>query len=253
MAGRNIFIEFSHAPGEVQGGLCAPSDLTKQEFMNMLVVAFMAEGGFEARQILGEDGHKHLSRPVRSLNRRLPHGRYVLTPLCDDVQVQPSDQVYHPRTLSLSATARDNRFRDQIRNRDKRCVISGTDIAAGVWTSFEAAQIFQLALDQGYNNLITHNVPPGVNSPQNGILLRSDVHRCWDGYLLAVNPDNGYAVQSFRGNIMAISYTLSAASRTTRCTSSIPYCDGILSKLSSLICAVPLNWPSSLISLREWI
>jgi HNH endonuclease len=136
----------------------------------MLVVAFTAEGGFEARQILGEDGHKRLSRPVRSLNRRLPHGRYVLTPLRDEVQVQPSDQVYHPRTMSLSATARDNRFRDQVRNRGRRCVISGRevrkdDIAEGVWTSFEAAHIFPLALDQlfnhlRYNNLITHNVPP---------------------------------------------------------------------------------------------
>jgi len=132
----------------------------------------------------------------------------VLTPLDNTVQVQRSDQVYYPRTLSLSATSRDSRFRNQVRDRDRRCVISGQviperDIQDGYWGGLQAAHIFPLALDHlfnslGYNNLITHNVPPGVNSPQNGILLRSDLHEYWVCYAFTVNPDNGYAIQSFR-------------------------------------------------------
>ncbi|KAN0071121.1 HNH endonuclease [Elaphomyces granulatus] len=158
---RNVFMEFSHVPGEVQGGLDAAPNLTQREFVDMLDIAFTAEGG---------------------------------------------NQVYHPRTLTLSVTSRDNRFRDQIRNRDRRCVISGDVIperviARGVWTGFEAAHVFPLTLNQlfnsfGYNDLLTHNIPPGVNS-QNGILLRSDIHRYWDSYSLAINPDNGYGIQSF--------------------------------------------------------
>ncbi|KAN0071972.1 hypothetical protein V8E54_009701 [Elaphomyces granulatus] len=67
-------MEFSHAPGEVQGGLSlqAASNLTKREFVDMLHVAFMAEGpGFEARQILGDDGHKKLlESPTQPLRAR---------------------------------------------------------------------------------------------------------------------------------------------------------------------------------------
>jgi hypothetical protein len=100
----------------------------------MLDIVFTAEGGFEARLILGEDGHESLSRPVLSLNRLLQHGRYVLTPIRNGVQVQRSNKVYHPWTLTLSVTSRDNRFRDQIRNRDRRCVISGDVIPERVIT-----------------------------------------------------------------------------------------------------------------------
>jgi hypothetical protein len=77
------------------------------------------------------------------------------------------------------------------------------DADADIWVGFEAAHIFPLALDQiftglGFAQLITHNFPPEVNSPQNGILLRADIHCLWDNYFIAVNPNNGYRVQSFR-------------------------------------------------------
>ena len=93
----------------------------------MLDIVFTAEGGFEARLTLGEDGHESLSRPVLSLNRLLQHSRYVLTPIRNGVQVQRSNKVYHPWTLTL-------RFRDQIRNRDRWCVISGDVIPERVIT-----------------------------------------------------------------------------------------------------------------------
>ena len=47
------------------------------------------------------------------------------------------------------------------------------------------------------NNLLTHTILPGVNSPQNHILLRSDIHQYWGSYSPAVYPDNGYIIQSF--------------------------------------------------------
>ena len=67
--------------------------------------------------------------------------------------------------------------------------------ARGDWPGFEAAQIFPLAyethwLHHGYSSCIT--VPPArrgsINSVQNGLLLRSDIHQLFDSYLVS-NPD----------------------------------------------------------------
>jgi len=36
-----------------------------------------------------------------------------------------------------------------------------------------------------------------INSPQNGLLLKSGVHQRFDQYLISVNPDDGYKVVEF--------------------------------------------------------
>jgi hypothetical protein len=64
------------------------------------------------------------------------------------------------------------------------------------WQGFEAAHIFPLAYeghwnDNGYSRWIT--IPPEnggtINSVQNGLLLRSDIHQLFDSYIVSVNPD----------------------------------------------------------------
>ena len=64
------------------------------------------------------------------------------------------------------------------------------------WESFEAAHIFPLAYeghwnDNSYGHWIT--IPPEnggtINSVQNGLLLRSDIHQLFDSYVVSVNPD----------------------------------------------------------------
>ncbi|KAJ9266269.1 hypothetical protein DTO195F2_1384 [Paecilomyces variotii] len=198
-ASRNVFIYFSHQPGVVQGGLCAAQNLTRHEFIDMLNIAFRAIGGFEAR-FYGSN------TPITRTNQPLQRGSYILHPRTAGEQVEISDEQWHPRTLSLSNTPTEDAFRDQVRTRDRRCVITGRinqDADVGIWTGFEAAHIFPLALDplfisQGFAQLITYNDPPGVDSPQNGILLRADIHSLWDNYFIAINPNNGYRVQTFR-------------------------------------------------------
>ncbi|OGM49238.1 hypothetical protein ABOM_004136 [Aspergillus bombycis] len=116
-----------------------------------------------------------------------------------------TDDRYYPRTLSISPSTREEAFRDQVRARDGRCVITGQvnrQAHVGIWTRYQAAHIFPLSLDgifqsHGFANIITHNYPSGINSPQNGLLLRSDIHDLWDHYSIAVNPNDGYRIQSF--------------------------------------------------------
>ncbi|KKA22659.1 hypothetical protein T310_3341 [Rasamsonia emersonii CBS 393.64] len=170
-------------------------------FLEMLNVIFTARGGFHTCRYGS-------AIPLAATNQVLQHGRYILSPITPGEQIHINDEHFYPRTLSLSSTNRETAFRDQVRQRDRRCVITGDENYEAVdnrWAGFEVAHIFPLALDQifvdhGYAHFMTHNHPPGVNSPQNGLLLRSDIHKLWDDYSIAVNPNDGYRVQSFRPN-----------------------------------------------------
>jgi len=65
-----------------------------------------------------------------------------------------------------------------------------------MWVGYEAAHIFPLAyerhwIDQNYGRWIL--LPPAkggsINSVQNGMLLRSDIHQLFDSYSFSINPD----------------------------------------------------------------
>ena len=195
-AGRNILIEFSSAPGEIQGGLCAPDNLEKAQFLDMLNVVFSAPGGFDAR-LHGS------SVALTPTNEYLEHGHYTLTPCLPGEMMRSSSERFFPRTRSASSTMRTTAFRDRIRSRDCRCVVTSQPCLGaknGRWSGFETAHIFPLALEnifisQGYPQLITGH--DGINSPQNGLLLRSDLHNLWDDYSISVNPHDGYKVYAF--------------------------------------------------------
>ena len=107
------------------------------------------------------------------------------------------------RTISLQSGIRVQAFTDAIRLRDGRCVITGILPAApnrGLWTGLEAAHIFPLAyegiwMNHNYGRWIS--IPPDgeeikggkINSAQNGLLLRKDIHTLFDFYLFSINPD----------------------------------------------------------------
>ncbi len=66
----------------------------------------------------------------------------------------------------------------------------------GNWSGLDAAHIFPLAYERhwiqdNYGCWIT--IPPddgaSINSVQNGLLLRSDLHADFDNYFVSINPD----------------------------------------------------------------
>jgi HNH endonuclease len=70
------------------------------------------------------------------------------------------------------------------------------NIARNEWDRFEAAHVFPLAsealfIHDNLSRWITLGAPTesGINSVQNGLLLRVDVHRLFDQYLISINPD----------------------------------------------------------------
>jgi hypothetical protein len=108
------------------------------------------------------------------------------------------------RTLSV-ASGTLAAFRDAVRERDRRCVITGEealDAEYGIWEGFEAAHIFPLAheghwRDHDYGRWIT---PSGgsINSVQNGLLLDSTIHALFEGCSVSINPDDDYKIVCFR-------------------------------------------------------
>ena len=116
-------------------------------------------------------------------------------------QIHVNNEPWLHRVMSHSVSGQDNSFRNGIRARDGKCVISGVKhmSAAGNWTSFEAAHIFPLELENlwiefNYGRWVDdgmdHNAGiSGINSCQNGFLIQSTAHGLFDQYLLSMNPD----------------------------------------------------------------
>jgi len=76
--------------------------------------------------------------------------------------------------------------------------------ARSSWAGYQAAHIFPLAYEghwihYNYGQWITIQPNRGgpINSVQNGILLRSDLHILFDAYDVTINPDDNYKVVCF--------------------------------------------------------
>lgn len=110
--------------------------------------------------------------------------------------------------ISQQSGTRVQAFRDAVRSRDRRCVITGREAVSSYrnnWTSFEAAHIFPLAFeglwkDLNYGRWILtpqdgeeisgEEISGGkINSVQNGLLLDSGIHQLFDMYWFSINPD----------------------------------------------------------------
>ncbi len=89
-------------------------------------------------------------------------------------------------------------FKDAVRDRDGGCVVSKVPNLCAeedLWEGFEATHIFPLAYGSqwemdDFGRCITIDPPQGgkINSVQNGLLLRANLHQEWDHYRFSINP-----------------------------------------------------------------
>ncbi|KAJ5695589.1 hypothetical protein N7536_006001 [Penicillium majusculum] len=73
------------------------------------------------------------------------------------------------------------------------------------WAGLEAAHIFPLGQQElwnlgGFSHFITRPGRNPVNSVQNGLLLAAQMHQLFDGFVVSVNPDDGYKITDFSAN-----------------------------------------------------
>jgi len=105
------------------------------------------------------------------------------------------------RALSLHSGPRIASFCDSVRERNRRCVITGLRVLRpelGKWSCFEVAHIFPLAYEDLWNksNCSRWITVPAANesdrsihSVQNGIFLSVNMHALFDAYDVSINPD----------------------------------------------------------------
>ncbi|KAL4882555.1 HNH endonuclease-domain-containing protein [Aspergillus karnatakaensis] len=117
------------------------------------------------------------------------------------------------REVSADRNAHQRHFRDSVRERDDKCVITGDGLGNTTpvpYAGSDAAHIYPVSRvaewrQQNLQQHITDTSPAtaitqtGLYSAQNGLLLRSDIHHLWDNFLIAIDPDADYKVICFHG------------------------------------------------------
>ena len=196
--GRDVFFYDSRTASSALGGLILTRGTTNTSFYSMIDILITTSSPY----ILHNDNGEILPRNSQPLLL----GNYFIT--TDDLSpVQVNNEFVFTRARSIQTGTRTQEFVDEVRDRDKGCVVSKIEnskmrIDQGNWGLFEAAHIFPLAYEQhweqfNYGRWIT-TIPPAkggtINSVQNGLLLKSDIHHEFDTYQFSINPD----VSTFR-------------------------------------------------------
>ncbi|KAI9761129.1 MAG: hypothetical protein M1840_002026 [Geoglossum simile] len=203
-AGRNVHIYGAKDPTTALGGLILTPGVTNANFYSMIEIFCI----FDSNYLLQDEGDMEIQRDGNPLH---PGKYYILTNgvrkyLAHHIKAITKYE-YLVRTISASSGTRLGSFRDAIRQRDRRCVITGQAVVnadIGIWTGFEAAYVFPLAYEQhwinnNFSRWITILAAKGgaINSIQNGMLLENTIHALFDSYHISINPDDNYQVVCF--------------------------------------------------------
>ncbi|KAG0123486.1 hypothetical protein HOY82DRAFT_673943 [Tuber indicum] len=125
--------------------------------------------------------------------------------------IRVTDEPRIPRSISHTICDDEDRFHQEIRNRDWKCVFSGIinleiNIRANNWSGFEVAHVFPLehrglGIQNNHERYIAgindSLASAKIDSSQNGILLDVTIRQKFDQYLVSVNPDDKYKIVVF--------------------------------------------------------
>lgn len=201
--GRNVHLHDAKDREAVLGGLILTNGVTKSNFYSMVEIMLLFQSSFSIE-------HETSATLEKNEETLSPGHYYVIGKPLDLILIgvvglysigsfTVNNEPCLTRTTSLCTGSRLQSFRDEVRKRDSRCIIT-KKIARGAyrdyWVGFEAAHIFPLAYEDHW---IQHNfarcitIPAAngdtINSKQNGLLLRTDIHHLFDTYDISINPD----------------------------------------------------------------
>ncbi|KAL2054126.1 hypothetical protein ABVK25_005665 [Lepraria finkii] len=192
--GRNVHIYGAKDRSKLLGGLMLNNGITNSNLYSMVEILLLFDSSFSIEN--------EAAATLERNEEPLTGGKYYIVG-----SFTVNNEPCLTRTISLSTGTRLKSFRDEVRKRDGRCVITGK-IAPGAhhdyWKGFQAAHIIPLAYEghwvqQKFSRWITIPAASGdnINSKQNGLLLRSDIHELFDVYDVSINPDDNYKVFHF--------------------------------------------------------
>ncbi|KAK0651382.1 HNH endonuclease-domain-containing protein [Cercophora newfieldiana] len=207
---RDVFIYDLRDFDTLLGGLVLTAGVTNANFYAVvdIIIDISPPGPF----FLQDENGETIAQDAQPL---LP-GRYFVVA---DGTVKKAAEAAFTRMMSFQTGTRVDEFRDEVRERDGRCVVTkeeNLNKEFGLWEGFEAAHIFPLAYEhqwktQGWTQQIT--ILPSrrsygtINSVQNGLLLRDDIHTLFDSYHFSINPDDGYKIICFQRDSKRIAGT----------------------------------------------
>ncbi|KAJ8102414.1 hypothetical protein POJ06DRAFT_279864 [Lipomyces tetrasporus] len=164
--------------------------------------------------------------PLRTTDEPLQPGKYDIKPTSPMVidmymfehgRILITNEWCITRVLSHTVSGRDEMFRQRVRERDGKCVISGVVnhtrlVDQGDWSSYHAAHIFPLSGEEwfianGFSRWITNRAgedDTGINSCQNGLLMLSTLHEKSDNVSFSINPDDSYRIVTFTDDIFNV-------------------------------------------------
>ncbi|KAK9487723.1 hypothetical protein V1527DRAFT_517596 [Lipomyces starkeyi] len=166
-------------------------------FLSMLDILIVAPGPFRVTLCNTGPGHYDI-RPYSSRDNISSYKSFYIA--ATDVYIDTitiTDQLCITRILSKTETGREESFQTQVRERDGKCVITGTvnvNAPINVWRGCEAAHIFPL-FSEGY--WVQNGISRAINSCRYGLLMQSGIHQNFDGFDFSVNPDDGYKIICF--------------------------------------------------------
>ncbi|KAJ8099004.1 hypothetical protein POJ06DRAFT_282170 [Lipomyces tetrasporus] len=173
--GRDVHFYNFAEPDKALGGLILnPS--TKINFLSMFGILIVASS---------PTGHD-----LTPTDEPLQPGHYDIRPYSCKDTISITGELWIMPIISQSSTGIENTFRTEVRKRDG---------------NFHAAHIFPLSSDyywlqSGFSRWITNRIgerDSGINSCQNGLLMRSHMHEQFDGFYFSINPDDGYKITCF--------------------------------------------------------
>ena len=186
--GRNVHIFDPRNPDTILGGLLVTEGITNESFYGMVDIIIEFTTSYSLRRQSG-------STIQRDNNPLQEGGYFVITSGSFTI----NSEHWLIRTDYSSPGPPAAEFCNSIRNRDRRCVISGTrtsSIHREYWGGFDVTHIFPQSHEKYWNTLDHRNsisiLPKSgrsIDSVQNGILLRSDIRCHFESYLVAINPD----------------------------------------------------------------
>ncbi|KAJ8103590.1 HNH endonuclease-domain-containing protein [Lipomyces tetrasporus] len=199
---RNVHLYDPSRPNEPLGGLYLNPSVTRKKFLRMLEIFIRANSPYSVLL-------RGTEIPLTPTDDPLQPGHYDI--VCDVPGgiITVTDERCIARALSRSVSTRRNRkFREQVRNRDGKCVITGLPNPVAFmndWTSFEAAHIFPLSHEELFTSLNypqfvanrTDETDIGINSCQNGLLMQSTIHQQFDTFKFGIDPDDNYTITCF--------------------------------------------------------
>ncbi|KAF8535463.1 HNH endonuclease-domain-containing protein [Trichophaea hybrida] len=202
---RNVRFFDEANPDVVLGGLVQNGSITERNFLTMLGIVLVTTAPIHVSA-------KDTGRVILAVDTCLDVGDYLVS--CED-EIHVSDEPWVHRVISYNVSGQEDAFRNCVRARDGKCVITGVanQLAPYFWAGFEAAHIFPLDsenlwIEWDYGGWITDMDDTvgisRINSCQNGFMLQATIHQHFDQHLLSVNPDDNYKIVVFTKDVFGV-------------------------------------------------